>query len=698
MVGRFIKENPLFSIALAILSVYALLPVWSVHYLPLLDWPQHLAMVTFLRHGGDPQWGFDQWVMVDHKVATYLSFYYLSAWFAYLMSVTAACKLVLSLYLIGTPLAAVYLLRSFERGPWPALLTFVVVFNWPLYMGFVTFVLSFPLILLGVGLIQRMSNFMTRPRFYSLMVVCVLLFLTHALSYLILGAIALPLVLVSMARRPRKLLLACAAWVPSLVLFGVWAFALFTAKPTNHLMNYLNPAEAPKSAMRVTYRPTKVKIAAIQENFNEGFSGNEDKGIYETWRHWLLVLIAVGVALVIVRHFLPRPPRPPSTIPWFRPLLVVALIGGLYFALPLEMLGVWPLSPRVVSIAALLAILAIGPLFRSRVLNALLFVPVFALALQTAKLNRTKFEAFQKETVGLAEILEKLPRGRRAYGLIYYMGSREMTLPVFMHFANYYVVERGGMVGFSQFHYNIMPAHYRNIALAPYPGQSGEWRPRRWKYPIYGPFYDILIVRGYGVPGITGAPRGALQLVARRGLWAAYLNPSAGKRRPLYSFREQIHQAKVTLADHGTLKSCGPFEKGRFLCPHQGWSWVGPYETRVGGVHVPCIWAHPVTGKVVRIRFVGVPRGTSIAGIYGIADSGFPGRRPFGAPVELDLFADGKKLSTLTSRTRPGYDSFDVRLPAGTSKTMDVEFRIHTKRDARRHFCFTATLFQNRAR
>ena len=45
-------------------------PICTGDVLPLLDWPEHLAIASILRHYGDPAWQFQQTFEIDLKLRT----------------------------------------------------------------------------------------------------------------------------------------------------------------------------------------------------------------------------------------------------------------------------------------------------------------------------------------------------------------------------------------------------------------------------------------------------------------------------------------------------------------------------------------------------------------------------------------------------------------------------------------------------
>lgn len=666
-------------------------PIWSVTYLPLLDWPQYVAIVSVLRHYGDASYQLADYFVLDPALSTYMTFYYAATLFSYLMSVSSACKVLLSFYLLGTMGAAVHLLRSLDRSPWPALLVVIPLYNWPFFMGFIHFTLSLPLLMLGLSLVLRISQRATRARWAWLATVCALAFLTHALGYLILGALCLVLIPWLNFRRPRRVVLLCAAFIPSLLLFGVWAYGTFFPHDSTNVTASSYHGQKGSHLLKAEYRPRKQKIKEIPQDFNESFRGDDDRHATTRWYQWMRALLILGLLLWGWRRLRFQRYRQKTYL--VTPILLTAAAGALFFLLPISYLNIWAISPRLVCVTALLAVAAIPPLFRREPLNALLFLPVLLFNLQSMATITHKYKAFQKETAGFDEVLAALPMGRRVYGLVYYQGSSVMSHAPFLHFPVYAMVKRGGLVGFTFFNNPSTPVRTRVPGQQPYPGLRGEWETRRWRYDIYWPYYDYLLVKPGYAAYWTGAPRGKLHQILRKGQWALYHNPAASKLRLAYSFHEMLPHAVVHESDGRELRLCRR-TNARHQCPHADWSWVGPTEATLGKTYMPAIWAHPVRNKTIRISYdTGRTTGSRLIGVLGLASSAGSG-----TPVSLEIRVNGETLKTLRSGTSPGYSAFDITVPKERLPVRQVEFRITTANDGRRHFCFRAGLFRNTSR
>ena len=203
---KWLGRHWLFLIVFAAVSAFALLPIWTIRYLPLLDWPQHMSLVHVLRHYYEPTYRYWEYLVVEPRVTDQLTFLYGAELLSYLMSVEAACRVMVSLYVLGLPLSLMAALRAFGRNPWCGFLGFPLVYSYPLYMGFIPYCLSIPLLFLGIALWEALLSRPTRLRMFTACLHGPLLFFTHSITFVIGLGITVLLLLAHEWRRPVQLL------------------------------------------------------------------------------------------------------------------------------------------------------------------------------------------------------------------------------------------------------------------------------------------------------------------------------------------------------------------------------------------------------------------------------------------------------------------------------------------------------------
>src|SRR5687767_7484872 len=83
-------------------------PFWVGRFMPLLDLPQHLAVVAVLRHHGDPAWGFARFFDVEWGELTPYWTYYLALWaLSWIAPLEVASRLYLTAYALAVPWAGI---------------------------------------------------------------------------------------------------------------------------------------------------------------------------------------------------------------------------------------------------------------------------------------------------------------------------------------------------------------------------------------------------------------------------------------------------------------------------------------------------------------------------------------------------------------------------------------------------------------
>lgn len=720
-----IRQHPLFSCVFGFALLCALVPLWTPHLLPLVDWPQHLGIVAFLKHKGDPSWGFGLYARTQ-TIYTYITFYQLTDFFALFLPPDAAGRVTLSLYMVGTPIAGVWMLRCFQLSHWPALLIVPVLYNWCFYMGFAPFVVCFPMFLLGIGLMKCLADEVTWQRVVGLVALTLLLFISHSFAYLMFGFVALLMVFLYHLRSLKGALLTCLAWVPSIGLFIYWAFVTFGEPPQHYLMTSMTAKAGGGllGLLRADYLDWKQIFYGLFGYFNNAFMNTMDTFTYIGWLAAVLLLLETGWRWEQRRYKdkckeveeanaaqdtqeaeadgvtyleMPEAPTPFFVEPdWLKRFVLVMSCLALYFIMPMSLLGVWAVSPRFIPMWAMMCVLLIPNVKAKSWEQLILFLPALFLCLWTGYANHTMFARFNAEASGLEQVLDKLPKGKRTYGLMYDNYSQHMKVASFLHLPAYAMVKKGGLVGFSHFLYRGMPGKIKRPSLSPFPGSGGEWRPNRWLYSIYGLHYDYLLVRGgdYLIKQ-TKSPKGRLKKVASHQNWSLFHNPSASSYWPLFSFRENLPKAKVIQRHKGKQQLC-PLKAGpHFQCPLAGWAKVKLALPEMGAIKVPCIWAHPVPQGTVSLSFANLhPKGALIQGVMGLTESAKQGK-DYGPPVLLEILVDGKLVASQKSSCTKAFVPYHASF-SPTTKAHSVTFRISAKQTGRRHFCFTGTLFQKK--
>jgi hypothetical protein len=187
---EIIRHNRL-AIAILLLSALGLLlPIWSVRYPPLLDYPNHLASSFVLAHLHSPQYDFSRYYSGEWGLKPYITTDFLMGALGRIVPPLAAGKLVLSLGALGLPLAAWFFLRQVNAGENAVGFWFLLVgHNIFFRFGFVGFYCSLGLVFLTLGLWLR---FLKEPSWSRWVFTCAALtctYFTHIMGFAFAGLI-----------------------------------------------------------------------------------------------------------------------------------------------------------------------------------------------------------------------------------------------------------------------------------------------------------------------------------------------------------------------------------------------------------------------------------------------------------------------------------------------------------------------------
>ncbi len=685
-----------------LVGVFSLLPVWGVRYLPLLDMPQHLSVIHILHYFDDPAFGYRQYLELDPMLTTYLLYYYGADLLAYVMSVESASKVFISLYILGLPLSVIYALRVFGKNQWLGLLAFPLAFSYPFYMGFVSYCLSMPLLIAGLGLWESLLRRPTRRRMILAGLHLPLLFFTHSLTFLLMMVIVALLLLFHEIRRPRLLLKRALLALPGLGLFLIWFMKQFAGGSGPAGMHEKTQMLGGTSAFfGASYTAVSTKLHKLPQNLTTNLTGETEDWILVYW-----LLIAFAFFLIGLRLARSNEPGEPSESSgaarqgWFyrsRLEIIVWIFFCLYFAFPMSISGVWAISPRIPILCALLLILLIHLPAASKWLK-LAFVPVVLLGCVNGLNTYAHFLGFQKEVGPLEEVIAPLESGKKVFSLMYNRSSDFVSKSAYLHFACYIMLEKGGMTSFSFVRNPAVPIRQINPEAFPYPSEGGEWHPERFRFEVHGESYDYFLVRDTGKKSKEDLKRykSSMQLIASAGSWAVYKNITASdeKREIRYEFRERIRSAHVRL-EKGNEKpvACDAWKKDRWQCPVADWVHVGSEILTVKDTGTPCIWAHPFKERSLVIEYDDVAIQDELSGFVALTDGAIR-IKANGAPVTMVVKIGGKLVKKIKHKNVKGIEPFRVDTKTLKGKKLPVTFEVYADDVDARHFCFDARIIE----
>jgi hypothetical protein len=213
-----IRHNRLASALLILFAFGLLLPIWSVHYPPLLDYPNHLASSFVLAHLHNPNYDFAKYYSAQWGLKPYITTDFLMGQLGRIVPPLAAGKIVLSLGALGLPLAAWFFLRQVNPGEDPVAFWFLLAgHNIFFRYGFVGFYCSLSLVFLTLGLWLRFLKEPSARRWIATCLGLTAVYFTHIMGF---AFTALIMGLYSLTRpRIREWLLSAALFLPGFICY-----------------------------------------------------------------------------------------------------------------------------------------------------------------------------------------------------------------------------------------------------------------------------------------------------------------------------------------------------------------------------------------------------------------------------------------------------------------------------------------------
>jgi hypothetical protein len=221
----------LFEFAFAILTVAMAAPLVASRHVPLQDLPQHMAAIAVLRQlPFSPTLG--EYFTATLSRTQYLVVYALGVPLSTLVGVEGAGKLLVALTIVSIPYALRFVLRRTGGDERLAALSWPLLWNPQMMLGFLNFLLGIPVALVALGLFADRDARYQRRRQITLALLALTAFYAHLIPYGLLGLGAL-LLLDFPSPAPGRTVTTLVTWVkctlrqlffllPSLAAVVVW--------------------------------------------------------------------------------------------------------------------------------------------------------------------------------------------------------------------------------------------------------------------------------------------------------------------------------------------------------------------------------------------------------------------------------------------------------------------------------------------
>jgi hypothetical protein len=512
--------------AYAVGLLFGVAPLWAAQQLPMVDLPQHLALISALHRLQDSTTLYPTVFAARGELTPYLGYYHLVSLLHWLLPLELANRLFLTLVVAGLPLSLAFLLRALGRPRWPSLLALPFSYGDSFGWGFINYLACLPLAVLACGCFVRALTTTLHRTSWALVHAAVLLsvLLMHVQGFLFL-ALALPWLLLTTRVEGglRARLPALLSVLPAVAVFGVWGAGRLLA-----------PAEvvegAPWKAWGPLFSERNLSFKPFAQNLAElpRVLANQLRDGSDRWALLAVSVLWVAAALAVASGI--RGTAREAGLERLRVWGLGLLALLLYFSLPFDIRGaIYYLNTRYAHLAAALFAAALPPL-GARARPAFLWGAAGAALVLALPLWRA-FRAFDAEAAPLLHFAALTPPRPRVMGLVFNQGTAELNHPVFLHAAAVPARLRGGISNFSFALTPHSPLRYRG---APPPSFPSEWRPDGFRWESMGPAYSHFLLRGPPPERVFGAHLGPdVRVLAREGdtVWLER-TPSGGGGAP----------------------------------------------------------------------------------------------------------------------------------------------------------------------
>lgn len=486
-------EPWLFAGALALTATACM----AFRYLPMVDLPQHYAMVSVFTHHGDPSYGFADRFTFDLLHRPYASVYLVATGLAKVLPLHVAMRMVVAACTILPLVGLRALLAATERPKHLALFAVPFAFGSLWHWGFLNFIAGTGLLLVALSLVVRLAREPKRRTAILLALLSLLILVTHVHGMFMLIATAPVLAWGFRGEEPplRALVRTCLPIVAAGL--GTVAFVIVTW------------SQATGSWVKLDL-PLVDRVRAFPDFLAAGVPSP-----------WPGVACAVLAAVIAGSLAL----RVPATAPRRAWLALAIALGGqvlLYMVLPLNT----PTATYVSARHALLIVLFGLPLVPAIRHAAVRIAAGAAFAVVGLVLVTVELARFDGEARSFDPIVEAMKPNKRVAPLIFEKGSPHVSTRTFpyLHFAAYYQADKGGDLARTFAVVWNVPVRYRADYARHEVSEDVEWDPRLFSPARDLPYFDYLLVRG---PEFTPRPDSGLVVVARSGPWTLIENPAA---------------------------------------------------------------------------------------------------------------------------------------------------------------------------
>ena len=442
-------------------------PLLFSHYPPMVDIPQHAAVIATLNNLALPDFPYHDLYYLDW-MRPYLGGYLILWGVSQFLPILLAVKLLIAAAVIAIPITASRLRAHFGGDVgWDWLLlpiSYGMAFQW----GFFNFIIGAPIVLL---FLLSAFKFSETP---SLRTGIWLTFFAHSLLliHLLVAAFGCGLAFLYVIARKSQWKQKILTGLPFISPLPVVIIYLFVWVSSSGL------ASGEGSWDLSIYRPFQFLSSAV------GLPANNSNA-------------AIGFLFFALPFLLGA--RLTNSRP--RQAVFVAYLLWMMFG-PNYILGTFFTYNRFALFGIPMLFLVISKpssTTRSEKYDTLLRSLLFILPVTLIIFYCFRFASFDDESKGYRDIETKMQPHKRVLGLIYNNQSPVFgNLPTYMHFASWYQAEHSGVTDFSFSQFGLL-VRYKPDAAVAIPRGGFSWRPDSFDWNLHkGWLYDYFVVRNEG--------------------------------------------------------------------------------------------------------------------------------------------------------------------------------------------------------
>jgi len=463
-------------------SLAAVLPVWIAPYPPMTDLPQHAAQIALLHQLRNPPFAYAGMFRINW-FTPYLFGYLLIYVLTPLFGIAASCKLAISFFLAGFPLATGLLISSVELDPFWAILSIPCAYGFAYQWGLLNFLIAAPFGICFLWFVMRGSQRFSLFAAIGFAISAIVLFFCHALICALFGLCAVLYILGTQQslKAATLRLLPLSAVVPIALLWLHKARANSSAQdPIFGDWNWLTTEEQ-------YYQSLSQELHFHLPYWGRlpGFTSNL-LGLFPSWFHLAIAVTLFALPLCAGYRIHDR---------WVRRLPIVLCLAILLFC-PSKVLGTDYIYQRFTMFAVPLYLLALRPPsgFTTRSVAIKSAAILMVAGLVTAAVARAV--TFRREAQGFQDALALMVPGQRALSLVFDHGDGVSIAPTFLHFPCWYTAEGHGLVDPSAAVFLPELVLYRPGAAPQAVLVDFEWDPSEFNWQEYSAGqYRYFIVR-----------------------------------------------------------------------------------------------------------------------------------------------------------------------------------------------------------